>query len=504
MASTLNNILLEAIAQQNPQKIALREATQSFDYGTLNQLIQSQAARWQKSDKNTELPSVMALAVANSPAWIILDLAAMASDIPLIPLPFFFSPAQWLHAIKDAGANVLVTDQPALFRPLLAGSIRSEIQFELAGKTLTQLMLNTDHCVTLPAGTAKITYTSGTTGNPKGVCLSNQNMFQVAQSISGAAQITADDTHLSVLPLATLLENVAGVYVALLTGACCVLLPSEEIGLSGASGLDIHRLLQAFYNSAANTAIFTPELLHAMVMAIEAGAANPAKLRFLAVGGASVSPALIQKAQTLKIPVFEGYGLSECASVVAVNTAAHQKPGTVGKPLPHVKIGFTEEQEIVVHGNAYLGYVGQTSTQADCVYTGDIGFLDADGYLVINGRKKNIFITSFGRNVSPEWIERELKISPFIAQAALFGEAKPWNVAVIVARPHATDAQIDHAIHHLNKELPDYARVTRWIRAEAPFSVHNQQLTANGRNRRDKIWQHYQDKINILYEGNTR
>ncbi len=495
------NILLKAIAQHPPKKIALRDATQNIDYGTLHQLIQHQATQWQHTENSHTLPSVMALAVANSPAWMILDLAAMASQIPVIPLPFFFSPSQWLHAIKDAGANSLVTDQPALFRPLLANNIIHEIQFELAGKTLTQLTLNSEHAVELPAHTAKITYTSGTTGNPKGVCLSHENMFQVAQSIAAAAELTPEAIHLSVLPLATLLENVAGVYVALLTGACSVLLPSEEIGLSGASGLDIQRLLHALHNSAANTAIFTPELLHAMVLAIEAGAIKPPHLRFLAVGGASVSPSLIQRAHALHIPVFEGYGLSECASVVAVNTAKHHKPGTVGKPLPHIQIRFTEDQEIVVHGNAYLGYVGHTCAHADSVHTGDIGFLDADGYLVINGRKKNIFITSFGRNVSPEWIERELKMLPQIAQAALFGEAKPWNVAVIVARPHATDDQIESAIQNLNNRLPDYARVGRWIRAEASFSMHNQQLTANGRNRRDTIWQHYQDKINSLYEG---
>jgi len=94
-----------------------------------------------------------------------------------------------------------------------------------------------------------------------------------------------------------------------------------------------------------------------------------------------------------------------------------------------------------------------------------------------------------------------LKISPHIAQAALFGEARPWNVAVIVPRLNASDAAIDATLANINQQLPDYARVKYWVRAEAPFSTHNQQLTANGRNRRDVIWQHYQHKINALYEG---
>jgi long-subunit acyl-CoA synthetase (AMP-forming) len=154
----------------------------------------------------------------------------------------------------------------------------------------------------------------------------------------------------------------------------------------------------------------------------------------------------------------------------------------------------------VVSGNAYLGYVGQTATPSPQLYTGDIGYIDADGYLVISGRKKNIFITSFGRNVSPEWVERELTISPGIAQAALFGEAKPWNTAIIVPGKNSTTEQIEASIQSINHGLPDYARITQWLPADEPFTLNNQQLTANGRNRRDVIWQHYQQKINALYE----
>jgi long-subunit acyl-CoA synthetase (AMP-forming) len=85
----------------------------------------------------------------------------------------------------------------------------------------------------------------------------------------------------------------------------------------------------------------------------------------------------------------------------------------------------------------------------------------------------------------------------------LFGEAKPWNVAVIVPRPTTTDEQIEDAVQKLNARLPDYARISRWLRADAPFSPQNQQLTSNGRNRRDVILQHYQNQINALYEGKS-
>lgn len=500
---TQQNLINQAIthnAQRLPEKIALQGADISLTYVELDCAIKKLAESWWQLSSG-ERPA-MALAVENHTAWAILDLTAIECELPLVPLPFFFSPAQWLHAMEDAGVSLLITDQPELFTPILAERITGSVQFELAGKSLTQFSLKTPRKVVLPAGTAKITYTSGTTGNPKGVCLSTANMLNVAKSIADATRISTNDVHLNVLPLATLLENVAGIYAPLLVGATCVLLPGSEVGLNGAAGLDIKKLAAALNESKASTAIFTPELLHALVTYLETGADSLKDLRFLAVGGAHVSPALLQRAQTLGIPVYEGYGLSECASVVALNTPEQNKIGSVGKPLPHVSIQFTEENEIVVSGNASLGYVGQEPAQQDKTYTGDIGYLDADDFLFITGRKKNIFITSYGRNVSPEWVERELKISPYIAQAALYGEAKPWNVAVIVPRKNASEAQITAAIHEVNEQLPDYARIARWISADEPFSLNNQLLTANGRNRRDMIWQRYQDKINALYEGN--
>ena len=496
------NQAIERHAQQFPEHIALRGAAIALSYAELSSAIKYQVANWR--ELCTDNHPTVALAIENHPAWAILDLAALECEIPLIPLPFFFSPAQWLHAIENAGATLLITDRPELFESLLAKITLHRIQFELAGKLLTQFSLYTAKESNLPAGTAKITYTSGTTGNPKGVCLSIENMLSVAKSIADATRLTSEDVHLNVLPLATLLENVAGIYAPLLAGATCVLLPSNQIGLSGAAGLDIKKLFSTLNATKASTAIFTPELLHALVSYLETGLQAPDSLRFLAVGGASVSPALLNRAKKLAIPVFEGYGLSECASVVALNVPYINKIGSAGRPLPHIKIEFTDENEIVVIGNAYLGYVGEQNARQDSIHTGDIGHIDENDFLFITGRKKNIFITSFGRNVSPEWVERELKISPHIAQAALYGEARPWNVAVIVLRQEASEDKITAAVQEVNSSLPDYARITRWIIADEPFSLKNEQLTSNGRNRRDMIWQCYQDRINALYEkGNN-
>ncbi|MBM3351173.1 MAG: long-chain fatty acid--CoA ligase [Betaproteobacteria bacterium] len=487
-------------AKLYPDNIALRGLEITMSYADLYDAVSHQVFQWQSLLGN--LRPVVALAVENHPAWVVLDLAALQCEFPLVPLPFFFSPAQWLHAMEDAGATLLITDQPELFAPILADKVTHHSQLEIAGKILTQMRLTPAHSASLPAGTAKITYTSGTTGQPKGVCLSVANMLKVAGSIARVTSLSKHDIHLNILPLATLLENVAGIYAPLLVGASCTLLPSGEVGLSGASGLNVQKLATMLKTTGAHTAIFTPELLQALVAYMETSGHRLEQLRFLAVGGAHVSPALLQRAQTLGIPVYEGYGLSECASVVAMNTPSHNKIGSVGKALPHIEIQFSGENEIIVTGNTYLGYVGQHHDQQHRLFTGDIGSMDEDGYLFITGRKKNIFITSYGRNVSPEWVERELKMSPYIAQAALFGEAKPWNVAVIVPRHHATKRQVDQSIQEINQQLPDYARVTDWISADSPFTPNNQLLTVNGRNRRDRILQLYQNQINALYEGN--
>ena len=217
-----------------------------------------------------------------------------------------------------------------------------------------------------------------------------------------------------------------------------------------------------------------------------------------------MAPALLSRANQLGLPVFEGYGLSESASVVALNNVADHKIGSVGQLLSHLNIKLSDESEILVKGAGYLGYTNTESEKTDenqqtWLATGDIGYLDDDGYLFINGRKKNIFITSYGRNVSPEWVERDLTSTPVIAQACLFGEAKPWNTALIVSTADATSETINSAIDTINQSLPDYARVSKWLLALEPFSVTNKQLTPNGRLKRDAIWESYQDTINTLY-----
>jgi long-subunit acyl-CoA synthetase (AMP-forming) len=495
---------LTAIAQyaiKSPNKIALQgRPTETLTYAELAVSIELISYRLSKAEVK-----VLGLAMDNSPAWAIADLAAMELNLPVVPLPYFFSAEQTIHAINDAGINVVLSDQPLLLKQIFDAhgtKILQEKQYLIEDKVITQFTLSPPKVSVIPSGTAKITYTSGTTGKPKGVCLEASALKQVALSLLEATRARPTDRHLSILPLSTLLENIAGLYVPLLAGATTILMPSNQVGLSGAAGLNIATMIEVLNASRATTTVLTPELLNALVSAIEAGYTLPPYLRFVAVGGASVSPQLLNRAAAIDLPVYEGYGLSECASVVALNTSHSKKIGSVGKPLPHVTIKFGGYGEILVKGACLLGYVGDVSNDQTMQYfpTGDIGHLDDEGYLYITARKKNQFITSFGRNVAPEWVERELTMSPFIAQAAVFGEAKPWNVAIIVPAKSATPTEIDIAIATINQSLPDYARVSQWILASTSFSPQNNQLTANGRLRRIAIWQQYQEKIDQKYK----
>lgn len=495
-------MLIETLANHasaRPMDIALqgnaKNEYSSLTYADLNQTVTEIAQLLQQ-----ENPRVIALGMDNHPSWVIVDLAAMYCQIPIVPLPLFFSDSQILHAMLDAGATTLLTDQPERFSQILSDFITRKSTLTVAGKRLMQYDLRIPTKKLLPE-TAKITYTSGTTGEPKGVCLSIKAMLNVAQSVALQTNIHEGYRHICVLPLSTLLENVAGVYASLLAGAAVHILPSEQTGLSGSS-LNIEKLHSALTQTQANTAIFIPELLNALVSALEAGAEKLPHLRFLAVGGAHVSKKLLQRAAALNIPVFEGYGLSESASVVALNTEKNNKIGSVGKPLPHIAIQLSEENEILVKGASLLGYTGENNIEKteEFIKTGDIGYMDDDGFLFINGRKKNIFITSFGRNVSPEWVESALLNSPEILQVCVFGEAKPWNIALIVTKPEATSLLISRAIEETNKQLPDYARITKWLLADAPFGVKNGQLTPNGRLKRDAISAAYQERTNDLYK----
>ncbi len=476
-----------ATLRAHGQRPALVEAERQLSYAQL--LLETQARAEQLHQLGAQR---LGLALDNGVEWVLWDLAALMAGVVCIPLPGFFSAEQQRHVLDNAGVDSLISDQSAAFAALGFMPVSPGV-----------LQRPQSQVTALPVGTLKITYTSGTTGQPKGVCLDAALQLRVAQSLWQASAPCKVERHLCVLPLATLLENIAGIYAPLLAGATIELVPLAEVGLKGASQFDLPSFLRCLNRVQPHSLILLPQLLLALVTAAERGLPIPDSLRFVAVGGGRVSAQLLARADALGLPIYEGYGLSECASVVCLNTPQQRKVGTVGTPLPHVQVRLAVDGEVLVKGARMRGYLGEPALTDEWLATGDLGHFDG-AYLVLHGRKKHQFITAFGRNVNPEWVESELVQQLPIAQAWLYGEALPANVAVLVPRfSSVSDAELAAAVEQVNQTLPDYARVHHWLRGEQAFTDDNGLATSNGRLRRVALLEHYQSAITQVMAGET-
>lgn len=441
------SLVTEIIARGDAGTVALRDDSIEITYEKLPHEIARRANQLRGL-------TCAALAEDNSVSWVLWDLAALTAGVALVPLPPFFNPAQRDHALRSAGCQALITAQGIIPLPQRPAH--------------------------LPAGTAKITFTSGTTGTPRGVCLSESAMLATARAITGRlGTLLSGGTHCCVLPLAVLLENVAGVYATLLSGGTVVLPSLHDIGARH------QNLRDNIVAAGAHSVILVPELLRLLIAQVVEKGPLPA-LRFVAVGGSKVAPELIAAARRSGLPAYEGYGLSECGSVVSLNTPGDERDGTCGRLLPHI-IAHELNGEIIIDNPGFLGYVG--APHSGPFATGDIGNINSDCFVSISGRRKNVLITSYGRNISPEWVESRLLLQPEIMQAIVHGDAQAYLSALIV--PSFAGADIDAAVRRANEGLPDYARVAD-IRLVPPFTVENGMLTGTGRPRRDIILTHHE------------
>lgn len=483
---------MEFFAKERPHHLALSDGARSLSYQELQREIGHVAS--------AITGQRVGLLMENSCAWAVIDLALQKNGAACVPMPPFFSDRQLRHLIGNAGLDAIVTDQPLRIIKLLQTPLTSELS--VAGGKFDCFLLNPEEKLPIPPRTAKITYTSGTTGQPKGVCLTGEVIERVTVSLSEAVAATAQDRALSLLPLATLLANIGGIYAPLYSGSSALLPDLADCGTTGSTGVNSDLLIATLNHVQPTVTILVPHLLKVLVEAAARGAPVPGSLRYIAVGGAPTSPLLQDQARALGLPVYQGYGLSEAASVVSMNLPGHRHNYSVGRPLPHVAVRIAEDGEIMVAGNLFSGYLGQAPRSGDEWPTGDIGFLDADGELHITGRKKTSFATAHGRKLAPEWIESELTSNPTIAQAVLFGEGRSFNTAVIVLSSAAAVRTIADVVAALNQTLPDYARVSRWIIAEEPFSIRNGLANGAGTLDRGAIASKYSSQIDSLHQGN--
>ncbi|MFQ6372190.1 AMP-binding protein [Shewanella sp. YIC-542] len=367
-----------------PQKTALEDNRHQLSYQQLLQRVDA-LSHWLQQQQTT----CVALHGANSIDWVIVDLACHATNITCLSLPLSLSAQQIHHCVAEAGAELLLSEQI-----LLPGQCRLDDNEALPGIAAWALPeryhcweLPYAHSGHLPEATQKIAFTAGITGMPKGVCLSREHQCRVARALAATTPIS-NPRHVCLLPLSTQLENVVGVYATLLNGGT-VVMPAD--------GGNMHQpamaptLLEQLHQIQPQSMILTPTRLQSLLDSTQQQQWQmPDSLEFVVVGGAPVTPQLLSRAHQQGIPVYEGYVLSECGSIVSINTPQHVRNGTAGKILPHCQVRI-DKQEVIISGSCHLGYLGiSDSWYPNEIHTGDLGYCD-DGWLSINGRRNALY-----------------------------------------------------------------------------------------------------------------
>lgn len=438
-------------AKDRPDAAAFRDDANQVTYAELEGMsaaVAFAAAQW---------PGVTAILAPNGIEWAAAWLGLARAGKTVVALPPFFSGAQLAHIVKDSGAARILT----------AGGME---------KMAAPLGLPCHAIAPLTAGergegpddpeqvrqACQIVYTSGTTGAPKGVRLGSRQVDWSAAALNRAVGANADDHYLSVLPFALLLEQICGICAPLLAGA-----PVTVAGHVAASLMagNPQTLVAAVEQARPTVSVLVPEFLTAWVAVLRTqGGRAPESLRAVAVGGAPVAPALAEGGRALGIPVLEGYGLSECCSVVSVNRPGDCAPGTTGKPLDGLDVQIVDG-EIVVSGPSVMdGYLHHDNIGSSWP-TGDLGSFDEQGNLIVHGRKDKLIVLANGRNVSPEWIEAMILADPRIASCVLDGHGESHLRANLTPSPvgqawfaGAGEEEVRGLIESLCRTAPAYAR----------------------------------------------
>ncbi|MCM2972406.1 AMP-binding protein [Larsenimonas suaedae] len=461
---------------------------------------------------------------SNSPLWLIAQLAAWQAGLPVTPIPEFFSSEQIEHVLETTGLDTLIVtssagdgaSMPAAFDhgTRLTATLAIPAVALTGSPPEVALYTRVSRVARLPKGTCLITFTSGTTGAPKGVCLSGAHLESVIDGLDARLDGLSLKRHGVVLPMSVLLEHLAGALYALWRGAEVILDAPAHTGLHGSGGVSVPQWRAWLETRRPDSLILVPGLLGALsaLIAPEHGRPNwVASLSLVAVGGGYVPTALLARAVAQGVPVAQGYGLSELGSVVCLSRPDEPQDGRVGRPLDGLDVRLDDDGQLLIHGRRMLGYLGERDSRCDAAPwpSGDLGHLAPGGHWFLSGRQGNRLILSSARNLSPEWLEAELELLPGIQRAFVFGDGLPGPLALlrVVAMSAVTNDQeaLDRAIVALNARLPDYARLCGWQvldqgdpHGPPPLTAASRELTANGRLRRAHIRARRQGVINRL------
>ncbi len=416
---------------------------------------------------------------------------------------------------------------------------------------------------------ASIIYTSGTTGNPKGVMLSHGNMTANTMQAQEILQFTTADITLSFLPLSHVFERTCGLYTMLLAGAGIAYAERMEtvprdLKLARPTILiSVPRLFEKIHGRVVNQALNAGGLKKSIFLwAAAVGskkvkrqearrrpgpwlglqwtvadklvfgklrAALGGRVQFAASGAAPLSPRVSDFFLGAGVPLCEGYGLTESSPMLTVNRPGRQRSGSVGEALPRTELRVAEDGGILARGPQIMrGYWNDPESTAETVdaegwlHTGDVGRLDAEGYLYITDRKKDLIVTAGGKNVAPQPLEAILCRSEFVQQAVVLGDKRPFLCALVVPEFEALDnwaakQGLDPSdrpaflassevfklyqglLTEMNRELPGFNQVKRHVLLERDLTVESGELTPTLKVKRFVVADRYRDRIDAVY-----
>ena len=487
----------------------------------------------------------------NGVDWLTADIAVLAAGAVDVPIHAPSSPAQVEYQLRHSGAKTLVVSNQAQADKVLAsleqlpdlGLLVSFAPINTGGRIKHLTWEALIHLGGTHGGfgaglvekredargrddLATIIYTSGTTGNPKGVMLTHGNLISNAEETQAISELTDDDVLLSWLPYSHIYARTVDIYVCTLAGATICLAESPEsivVNLAETQPTWLTAVPRFYEKLWSSLEKLPPEARDATLKKIF----GP-RIRRLSSGGAPLPKHLAEGYFAAGLPLYEGYGLTESSPVISFNFPGRHKPGTVGPAIPGVEIKIAEDGEILTRGpHVMKGYwKDEAATRAAVVdgwlHTGDVGRLDADGFLSITDRKKDLIITSGGKNIAPGELERILVRDEFIDQAVVSGDGRPFVSALIVADlerlkaalgPAQTNLRVeegivtDPAALTLMKERVDRImeavsrpeRVRAFLILSRPFAIESDELTSTMKVRRGHVLAKYRDRLDALY-----
>lgn len=368
--------------------------------------------------------------------------------------------------------------------------------------------------------TATILYTSGTTGEPKGVMLSHDNLLSnAAAALEGIGQ-QPDDTRLGFLPLSHIFARTCDLYTWILAGSQLALASSRDTVLA-----DCHVIKPQILNGVPY--FFDRVRRYLQDQWAAKGESHEklslrdlfgGKIRFCCSGGAALPDHLYDFYLEHDVPILQGYGLTESSPVISLSSETACRRGAVGKAVRDVQIRIAEDGEVLTRGpHVMQGYYRKPDATVEVIrdgwlHTGDLGRLDDDGFLYITGRKKELIVTAGGKNVAPVYLESLLTEHPLIAQAVVLGDDEKFLTALIVVsnaeaggaeKQQSTADELRGAIRAAIDEqlavVSRYEQIGEFTIVDRPFTVENGMLTPKLSLRRPMICAHYAECIDRMY-----